>query len=126
MTGLVWTTLPAGLWRNDTHYREAGLRPLTGEDALFLLEAAGRLLPAERTTVLLARCVSQVAGQSPVTLELVRMLAVGDREALLLHLRRLTLGERIQSVARCPRVECGERMDVEFNIGDVLQPPYAA
>src|SRR5262249_51422568 len=57
--------------------------------------------------------------------ETARSLTVGDREALLLHLRRRTLGERLQCVLRCPAPDCGEKMDLELPVGDMLLPPYA-
>jgi hypothetical protein len=49
-------------------------------------------------------------------------LAVGDREALLLHLRRLTIGSRLAVVAPCEA--CGGLVDVSMSIDDLLQAPY--
>ena len=49
-------------------------------------------------------------GDVPATAGAVRALSVGDREALLLHLRLATLGERIDCVAGCPDPACGERL----------------
>src|SRR5260221_211886 len=53
---------------------------------------------------------------------MVRRLNVGDREALLLHLRRLTLGESISCLLSCPA--CGKKMDLDLQIGELLLPPY--
>jgi hypothetical protein len=55
----------------------------------------------------------------------VRALTIGDREALLLHLRRLTLGERIACVLSCPDPACGEQMDLDLQVHDLLLPPSA-
>src|SRR5919202_720865 len=90
--------LPGGFWLEGTHHQEADLRSLNGEDEVFLLEMGESLLPAERTTALLTRCVIRLGPLSPATVETVAALTAGDREALLLHLRRLTLGERFQCV----------------------------
>jgi len=49
---------------------------------------------------------------------------VGDREALLLHLRHLTLGEHLQCVLSCPDPDCREKMDLELQTSDLLLPPY--
>ena len=76
--------------------------------------------------MLLARCLERLGPCRPVTPQLVRELTVGDREALLLHLRRATVGERIACVLRCPRPDCGEPMDLDLAVGDLLLPPYAA
>jgi hypothetical protein len=117
-------TLPGGCWHDGRCYREAALRPLVGEDEAFLLEAGAALLPAAWTTAVLARCLARLGPPGPVTPEAVRSLAVGDREALLLHLRRLTAGERLPCVLACPAAGCGAPMDLDLRAGDLLLPPY--
>src|SRR5262249_20075880 len=49
-------------------------------------------------------------------------LSIGDREALLLHLRRLTLGETLSCVLACPA--CAEQLDLELQAAELLLPPY--
>jgi hypothetical protein len=119
--------LPRGLWLDGACYREADLRPLNGDDEAFLLDTGSVLLPVEQTTALLARCLMRLgdldlAEHAPEAL--VRSLVVGDREALLLHLRRLTLGDRLPCVLYCPAPGCGEPMDLELRTSDLLLPPY--
>ncbi|HEX8162180.1 MAG TPA: hypothetical protein VF538_09925 [Pyrinomonadaceae bacterium] len=101
------------------------MRPLSGRDEVFLSEEGRALLPARRVTALLERtlgpCVSGVA----VTPEFVRRLTVGDREALMLHLRRLTLGGEISCIISCPLAACGEQMDLDLKVEDLLVPPNA-
>ena len=117
-------TLPGGFNVERTWCREAYLRPLAGQDESFLEEAVQALLPAQQTTALLTRCLTRLGPLAPVTSEAVRSLTVGDREALLLHLRRLTIGERMSCIVNCPDRECGKRMDLELNVSDLLVPPY--
>lgn len=124
MSGAVSVELPGGHWIDGVCHREAQLHPLTGEDEAFLSDTGDALLPAQRTTMLLARCLTRLGPVDKVTPEIVRSLTVGDREALLLHLRRLTLGERLQCVLSCPDATCGKTMDLELEIGDLLLPPY--
>src|SRR5262245_47089306 len=119
MTGSIPITLPGGVWRNGARHRDAILRPLRGEDELFLAEEAAELPPVRRTTALLARCVEELAGERGSE-ERVRELSAGDREAMLLHLRRATFGEAMTSVLRCPREGCDERMDLELRVSDLL------
>lgn len=116
--------LPGGLWLDGVCHQEAGLRPLTGDDEAFLLETGESLFSVQRTTALLARCLTHLGPLTPVTPDAVRNLTVGDREALLLHLRRLTLGNRLQCVLSCPEPDCGEKMDLELKVGELLLPPY--
>jgi hypothetical protein len=44
-------------------------------------------------------------------------LLVGDREFLMLQLRRITLGEEFAAVVNCPA--CGVKMDASFRATDV-------
>jgi len=123
MNGSIPITLPGGRWRNGALQRNALLRPLRGEDELFLAEEAEGLTPARRTTLTLARCLERLGDEAPVSDETARALTAGDREAILLHLRRATFGESVTSVLRCPRGECDERMDLELRVADLLVPP---
>lgn len=118
-------TLPAGLFRDGHRQRTAALRPLLGHDERFLAERAGALSPAARTTAVLTRCLERLGDRSPVDEDAVRALTVGDRAALLLLLRRLTHGERLSLVLRCPNEACREAMDLDLAVADLLQPPYA-
>ena len=96
MTAAIDVTLPGGLLVGGERRQDAVLRPLAGEDEAFLLEDAAGLSPAARTTALLARCVERLGPVEPVGAEDVRALTAGDREALLLELRRLSFGERLE------------------------------
>lgn len=113
--------VPGGVWSDSpgAHqpFREIALRAVNAEDEVLLLETAP-LSVAERANALLARCLEdgdRIAGA----------LTVGDREALLLQLRRLTFGERLEAVLCCPSTACGERMEMTLAVGDLLLPPYA-
>lgn len=55
---------------------------------------------------------------------MVRSLTIGDRDALMLHLRRITLGESLDCILTCPRKGCGEKMDLSLNAGDLILRPY--
>jgi len=117
-------TLPHGMRVGSEWRRDARLRPLTGAEEEFLLGEGAGLRPVERTTGLLARCVERI-GTAEGSAALVAGLTVGDREALLLQLRPLTFGDRIDAVVACPVHECGERLDVELSVADLLVEPYA-
>jgi hypothetical protein len=114
-------TLPHGLWDGRRRRSEAAVHAPTGADEAYLLSLHGRSR-AEQVTGLLARCVDRV-GELDADESLVRALTVGDREALLLHLRATTFGDRLDCTVDCGG--CGERMDVELRISELLVPPYA-
>ena len=118
--------IPGGLWREGVCVREACLRPLRGEDEAFLLEAGESLSGPARVTALLSRCILRLGADENVTPEMVRTLTVGDREALLLHLRRITYGERLPCLFNCTNSGCGERLDLELKVSELLLEPYSS
>jgi hypothetical protein len=118
----VTVNLPGGLRVSGDWHRDAVLRPLAGRDEAFLLQQGRELSVAARTTALLARCLSRVGSLPAVTTETVRSLTIGDREALLLHLRRLTFGETVSCVLACPH--CAGQLDLDLQIPELLLPPY--
>jgi hypothetical protein len=117
-------TLPGGFSVDGSWHRTVHLRPVTGWDEAFLVEEGRFLLPASRITALLTRCLTSLGPGKPVTTEAVRELTVGDREALLLYLRRMTLGERMACAVSCPNRTCGEKLDLDLKVSDLLLPPY--
>ncbi|MCP4410561.1 MAG: hypothetical protein GY807_23025, partial [Gammaproteobacteria bacterium] len=116
--------LPNGYWIDGAHYRNVELRMLTGFDEEYIAEPSSATFPANRITNLLNRCITSMDGVEEVTADAVWRLTVGDREALLLHLRRLIMGERMQCVLNCPQAGCSELMDIELSVSDLLQPTY--
>jgi hypothetical protein len=117
--------LPSGIGSTEGWRRDAALRPLSGRDELFLLEQGGVLGPAVRASALLARCLARLGPYEPVPHEAVRALTVGDREALLLYLRRLAFGDEISCVLSCPNPECGAPMDLDLRLTELFVPSYS-
>jgi hypothetical protein len=115
--------VPGGFADAEGWERAAALRPVSGADEAYLADLPPGP-PAAQTTALLARCLDRLGTRESVTPADVRALTVGDREALLLQLRRLTYGDRLACVLTCPGEECGEKMDLDLTIGDLLLPPY--
>lgn len=113
--------LPGGLWRDGARLTTARVRGLVGADEDALNDQAG-VPAARRVSELLARCTT-VEGTAPSSPgDVARELSVGDREALLWHLRRLAFGETVEAAVDCGR--CGEVLDVAFRVADVLEPRY--
>jgi hypothetical protein len=122
---VVRVAIPGGVWvdgvqRTDGPLRELALRPVSGEDEAFLLDTAEHALPSERATALVARCLGDAEVETTA-----HALTVGDREALLLQLRALTLGDTLDCVLSCPAASCGERMELELRVAELLVPAYA-
>src|SRR5256885_580231 len=108
--------LPGGLVEEDgRRLGAAELRPLTGHQEAWLAEHAGAP-SALAVTRLLSSCVVRLDDVAPGP-EVIRRLLVGDRDFLMLQLRRITLGDRVLAVLTCPA--CGAKMDVEFLASEV-------
>src|SRR5580692_8975640 len=108
--------LPGGLMLQPNQIlSRAYLRPLSGRDEEWL--ARHRDSPsAIRVTWLPNQCLLGLDG-APVSGELVQRMLVGDREFLMMQLRRITLGDGVQAVVNCPG--CGNKMDVDFRLDEI-------
>jgi hypothetical protein len=94
---------------------EIAFRAIDAEDDVFILDTADGMLPGVRATALVARCLGRgdaAAGE----------LTVGDREAILLHLRRMSFGDSIDCVIRCPDPACADELQATITVGDLLVP----
>ena len=102
--------LPGGLPREGgPPVMSVELRPLTGWEEEWLAHHAGT--PA-------ALAVSAVLNSCVVSPEgLAGSLLAGDRDYLMLQLRRMTLGDHVQAVLEC--TVCGAKMDIDFQARDV-------
>jgi hypothetical protein len=105
--------LPIG-YRDDAGrvVRQAVLRKMRGHEEALLYDAdlvAGRLV-----TELIAGCLVRLGDVTAVTAEHVRRLYSADRNYLLLELRRLTLGDRLQAAYVCPR--CNAALTVQEDL----------
>jgi hypothetical protein len=124
MSGSVTIALPNGFSVDGAHSREASLRELTGEEQRALAEDCQALPAAAWTTEVLARCVTRLGSLAGPDRPALRALTVGDRDALLLHLHKMSFGESIQCEARCPGEGCIERLELTLPVKDLLLPPY--
>lgn len=110
-------TLATGVRREGRRRRGARVRAPAAAEEWALFEQGEPRLPAERVTLLLGRCV-EIADQGGA--ELARELSAGDRAALLLELRRRTIGETMRCLLECPQPDCGEQLELELAVGDLL------
>lgn len=120
MDDAVEVRVPGGVVVDGARQSAVQLRRLSGHDQEALLALAGTPT-AHEGRVLLDRCVRSIGGQAAHD-DAVAGLTIGDREALLWHLRLMSLGDRIAAVVECQN--CHEKLDVDLRIRDLLQPPY--
>jgi hypothetical protein len=122
MTGLAEAevALPNGYWKDGACFREARVHGIPEGDEELGAELSAATLAIERTSALLARCVSRLGEWDCPGTNAVRQLSLGDREALLLHIQRMTFGEQLECVLRCPA--CAEPMEFQLQVADLLLP----
>lgn len=116
-------------WFEGAPLTKAWVRPLNGRDGYFMAEAGRDLDGAAFVSALLGRCVlalgevdgSEVGDPTAaggLGAAAVAALTVGDREALLMHLRVLSLGPHLDLVVDC--TACGEPMDLAVDLTHLL------
>jgi hypothetical protein len=120
MDDAVEVRVPGGAVVDGLRQTAVVLRRLSGHDQEALLGLAGAPV-AHAARVLLGRCVRSIGGRAAHD-DAVAGLTIGDREALLWHLRLIGLGDRIDAVVECQT--CHEKLDVGLSVGDLLQPSY--
>src|SRR5262245_8792320 len=91
------------------------MRPLTTQELLAVWESSNGRPSAERALALLvAACPGQLA-------DTLGRLSLGQRDSCLLTLREWAFGSQMVSVAGCP--QCGDRLELSFEVADIRVPP---
>jgi hypothetical protein len=88
------------------------MRPLSSDQILRIWEMGQHQHPVDRALILLT---FSAPGQS---VEHLASLTVGQRDALLLTLRELTLGTRLNCFSQCPH--CGEALEFTLTTDQIL------
>jgi T4 bacteriophage base plate protein len=87
------------------------MRPLSAQDVIQLWERGQDRHPLDRALLLLANALPNM------TADALTQLPIGQRDALLLSLRELTLGSKLESLAQCPH--CGESLEFTLDVSDL-------
>ncbi|WP_448612074.1 T4 family baseplate hub assembly chaperone [Geodermatophilus sp. URMC 60] len=120
MDEIVEVRVPGGVVSDGDRLTTAGLRRLNGHDQEALLGLTGAS-SAQAARLLLDRCLRTIGGRTAHA-GTVSEQTIGDREALLWHLRSISFGDRIAAVVEC--AQCHEKLDVDLSVADLLQPAY--
>lgn len=100
-------TLPIGYLDEQSGqlYKQAKLRKMTGKEEALLAEPSLRSNGGALITALLANCTTQIESLASVDSGIMRKLFSGDRNFLLVALRRLTFGDEMDAHYRCPQCQ---------------------
>lgn len=113
--------LPGGLLLDPSGacLKEVHVRQLNGEDEE-RLAGRGFRNGAHQVTEFLCNVIDRIEGlDGPVKPRVAESLLTGDRDYLLLRIRQMTLGDKVEQVLRCPQKACGKKADVEFLISEI-------
>ncbi len=91
------------------------MRSLSATDVLRAWELGQRQHAVERMLTLLGLSTGVPRGR-------LAGLPIGQRDALLLFLREITLGSRLESSARCP--QCSQQVEMRFDAADIRLSGY--
>jgi hypothetical protein len=121
----VSVNLPRGLFDPaGGQHREAVLRPVTGHFEMRLAEL--RSAAPEAVDGLLAASLDRVGAYTEITAAHAAALSRGDRDFLLLQLRRGVFGDRLDLVVVCPNPACRQSADLELRVSGLAPEPAAA
>jgi len=90
------------------------MRPLTAQELLRVWEQGLGQSPARRSLALLVLAFPETPRDQ------LAALSIGQRDGHLMTLREWIFGDRIESMARCPR--CGEALELNFGLDDIRVP----
>ncbi|MFE2539052.1 T4 family baseplate hub assembly chaperone [Actinacidiphila glaucinigra] len=103
-------TLERGINRDGTWYRDAEVRELTGSDEEAIAAAGVGSSPYRVFETVLMRGVVAIGGE-PMTRKVAGELLIGDRELLIMAIRRASFGENLE-FERLPCPHCEELVDL--------------
>jgi len=109
--------LAAGLWRDGRCERMVQLSVPGTAARRSLVESLHDATPAERASALVAAAVGELGSLAPPTPGELGELCVGDRDRILLALRRELAGEQLECVCPCA---CGETLVIGLSIDALL------
>ncbi|MCK4762160.1 MAG: hypothetical protein KAW12_08185, partial [Candidatus Aminicenantes bacterium] len=121
MTNTITVKIPGG-YKDEAGglHREVELRGLTGREEELLVQSNGQDSD-QVITVLLTRCMQRLGEIRPVPVEIVSGLNTVDRHYLVLKLREMTFGEKVQATVSCTGAACGEKVDIDFSLQDLAR-----
>ena len=102
------------------------IREMTGADEEYVNRADIKSNGAKISTALLSRCVTSVGtltkksvGSAKEWENIFKNMLVGDRDKILLELRRISIGDTIEVAHTCPNPECKANLKAELSIDEL-------
>ncbi len=104
-------TLPLGLVQGGTVVRDVCLKPMTAGVRRSIVTRQNMRNPAQGITVLLGQCVESI-GSIPVTPQVLNSMVIGDRDFMLMMLRKISIGDLMPGQMVCPKCQTPIAFDI--------------
>lgn len=115
---------------NGTVHKTFTLREMTGEDEEYINRSDIKTNGAKVSTALLTRCVTSIGSLTKKSVgikawnKIFEELLVGDRDLMLLQLRKDSIGEEIEVVHTCPNPECKAKLKTTILVDELEILPF--
>lgn len=96
---------------------DLALRALTGYEEAFIEARLRTPNTVSLVNNVIARCLGAPEAGTEEALERIRGLLIADRDAALVRLRRLSLGDEIRTEVDCP--DCATTNEISFDLGEL-------
>lgn len=110
-------TLPCGILREKKVFRDAEIVPMTGFTRKSIAREDVRNNPSKITDVILSQCLRRVGSVSTISYKFLGEMLLGDRDFLLLEIRRLSMGDTVTSNVDCEG--CKNKIEVRFKLDEL-------
>jgi hypothetical protein len=109
--------LPAGIVKDGKVYRDAEVVPMTGLTRKAIAREDVRASPHKITSVMILQCLRRIGPVTSINGKVLDEMLVGDRDFLMLEIRRVSMGSDINATVECEK--CKNKIDVQFSIDEL-------
>jgi len=109
-------TLPCGFFRDGKVHTDARIAAMTGLTRKAIAKDDVRNNPIRVTDVILSHCLKSVGPYTAIN-KILPDLVIGDRDHLILEIRRISMGDEVSAGVECG--ECKAKVDLKFNLDEL-------
>jgi hypothetical protein len=109
--------LPCGYFRDGKLHKDVEIVPMTGLTRKAIAREDTRNNPIKVTDIILSHCLKRIGPFTSITSRVLADLVIGDRDFLLLEIRRNSMGDGITTNIECGK--CNAKVEALFKISDL-------
>jgi len=114
VTQSVTVTLPCGFLVDGKLQTSAVIKPMTGKTRKMIARPQTRQNPSAIVDTILIECVESIGAGTKMRKSIADAMFVADRDALLLDIRKISMGKKITSHLTCP--SCNEKITISIDL----------